>query len=399
MPYDAAADSNLEVNQPIRNTMTNTDIVILDTAQTVEVSKRASEYTADITSLRPHTPEWQARVESLSKIGDEDIYRTGAAAERMLAKTMRHMKDVDGGSAKVSGSLIDLRNKVEAIDPNRSRTLNGFLAKLPLVGGAARSMQRYMREFEPAKTQIDAVVKGLYNGKEELIRDNAAIEVELKSMYESMHNIKEHIAVAAEVEAELERQVEELRATDGEQAERLANDMLFPARQRHQDLMVHQAVTLQSYVALDTIGKNNVELIKGVDRAARTTVTALNAAVMINSALATQQASIQHINSVNETTNSILLSNSKRIKQQTGEIAQQAMASGIDTSKLKEAFTNVFEAMQTLENAKTVGLESMNREIAALESEMARLGEVHNGAAQLEAGEQRQLEPPSEQVA
>ncbi len=38
------------------------------------------------------------------------------------------------------------------------------------------------------------------------------------------------------------------------------------------------AVTVQGYLALDLVKKNNVELIKGVDRASTTTVSALRTA-------------------------------------------------------------------------------------------------------------------------
>ena len=43
--------------------------------------------------------------------------------------------------------------------------------------------------------------------------------------------------------------------------------MLFYVRQKHQDLLTQLAVSIQSYLAIDIIIKNNIELIKGVDRA------------------------------------------------------------------------------------------------------------------------------------
>jgi hypothetical protein len=41
------------------------------------------------------------------------------------------------------------------------------------------------------------------------------------------------------------------------------------------------AVTVQGYLALDLVKKNNVELVKGVDRASTTTVGALRTAVTV----------------------------------------------------------------------------------------------------------------------
>ena len=57
-------------------------------------------------------------------------------------------------------------------------------------------------------------------------------------------------------------------------AKAIRETALFYVRQRTQDLLTQQAVTVQGYLALDLVKKNNVELVKGVDRASTTTVGA-----------------------------------------------------------------------------------------------------------------------------
>ena len=57
--------------------------------------------------------------------------------------------------------------------------------------------------------------------------------------------------------------------------EAIRETALFYTRQRTQDLLTQMAVTVQGYLALDLVKKNNVELVKGVDRASTTTVSAL----------------------------------------------------------------------------------------------------------------------------
>ena len=55
-------------------------------------------------------------------------------------------------------------------------------------------------------------------------------------------------------------------------AKALREDVLFYVRQKHQDLLTQLAVSIQDYLAIDIVIKNNIELIKGVDRATTTTV-------------------------------------------------------------------------------------------------------------------------------
>ncbi len=53
---------------------------------------------------------------------------------------------------------------------------------------------------------------------------------------------------------------------------------LLYVRQRTPDLLTQMAVRVQGYLALDLVKQNNVELVKGVDRASTTTVGALRKA-------------------------------------------------------------------------------------------------------------------------
>src|SRR3546814_20968894 len=77
----------------------------------------------------------------------------------------------------------------------------------------------------------------------------------------------------------------DLDHSDPAKAKAIRETALFYARQRTQDLLTQMAVTVQGYLALDLVKKNNVELVKGVDRASTTTVAALRTAVTVAQAL------------------------------------------------------------------------------------------------------------------
>ena len=70
-------------------------------------------------------------------------------------------------------------------------------------------------------------------------------------------------------------------------------------RQKRQDLLTQLAVSVQGYLALDLIRRNNVELIKGVDRATTTTISALRTAVIVAQALSDQKLVLDQITALN----------------------------------------------------------------------------------------------------
>ena len=96
------------------------------------------------------------------------------------------------------------------------------------------------------------------------------------------------------------------------------------------------AVAVQGYMALDLIRKNNLELIKGVDRAQTTTVAALRTAVIVSQALSRQKLVLDQITALNATTSTLIESTSNQLRIQGAEINQQAASSTIDVQKLQD---------------------------------------------------------------
>ena len=113
------------------------------------------------------------------------------------------------------------------------------------------------------------------------------------------------------------RRSPQIEATDPEKAKALRDDVLFYVRQKHQDLLTQLAVSIQGYLAIDLVRKNNIELIKGVDRATTTTIAALRTAVIVAQALANQKLVLDQITALNTTTSKLIESTSELLATQT----------------------------------------------------------------------------------
>ena len=92
-------------------------------------------------------------------------------------------------------------------------------------------------------------------------------------------------------------------------------------------------------MAMDLIRKNNLELIKGVDRARSTTIAALRTAVIVAEALANQKMVLDQIDAINTTTNNMILKTSEMLKDQTARIHQQASNSGVSVETFSQLLT------------------------------------------------------------
>ena len=231
-------------------------------------------------------------------------------------------------------------------------------------------LRDYFHRYESAQKHLDAIVKALYDGQDELRKDNAALEQEKLHLWETMQRLTQYAYVAEHLDAALVAKIAEIEATDPDKAKTLREDVLFYARQKHQDLLTQLAVSIQGYLAIDLVKRNNIELIKGVDRATSTTIAALRTAVIVAQALSNQKLVLDQIDALNTTTSSLIESTSQLLATQSVEINKQAAASTVSLDALKTAFQNVYQSMDAIDAFKVQALDSMAQTVTALKTEI-----------------------------
>src|SRR5262249_34547357 len=129
------------------------------------------------------------------------------------------------------------------------------------------------------------------------------------------------------------------------------------------------------YLALDVVRKNNVELIKGVERATTTTISALRTAVIVAQALANQRLVLDQITALNTTTSNLIVTTSVMLKQQSGEIAEQSTAATVSLESLETAFQNIYDTIDALDGYKVQAVQTMAQTVAALQARLAEATE------------------------
>jgi uncharacterized protein YaaN involved in tellurite resistance len=350
--------------------------VPVDDAKKAELAQRAAAFANELAALDHRAPEFTKKIDSITSMGDKELRASAAVSNRMLdrpAAVVKAGKGGGGGDAqtRVASTLGDLRTTITDLDPNRA-DLTGAKKVLKWLPGGDR-IQKYFQKYESAQTQLNAIIKSLESGQDDLRKDNAAIETEKSNMWATMGKLSEYNQLASALDEAVANKVAELEARgDTEAANALKSDALFAIRQRRQDIMTQMAVSVQGYMALDLVRKNNLELIKGVDRAQTTTISALRTAVIVSQALARQRLVLDQITALNTTTSNLIESTSQQLRVQGAAINEQAASSTIDVQKLQAAFDNVFQTMDALDTFRTQAVDSMAQTVTALEGQIER---------------------------
>ncbi len=332
-----------------------------------KLQQKVDAFVADLVAQDANSPEFGKRVDQLTAMGRKEIAAASGMSNRFLDRPVRAM-DKDMG---VGANLAELRRTVEDLDPGKKGKLSTGRKILGIIP-FGNSMKRYFTSYQSAQGHIQSILGHLASGKDELLMDNAAIDVERAKLWEAMGALEQMIHISRTLDARLEEKAAELDATDPAKAKAIRESALFYVRQRTQDLLTQMAVSVQGYLALDLVKKNNVELVKGVDRASTTTVAALRTAVTVAQALTNQRLVLEQITALNTTTAQIIDSTGTLLREQTGRIHEQAASSTIPLETLQRAFQNIYDTMDNIDTFKLKALDSMKQTVTTLSAEVEK---------------------------
>ena len=307
----------------------------------------------------------KAAVESMGLDLQKDASRRSAMLKQPLT---RLMKDGEEGG-QVASTLIDLKLQVEELDPARFDLDSGFGARvLGYVPGIGTPLKRYFSRYESASTSIDAIMKSLRAGQDQLKRDNLTLADDQKAMRALTLKLERAIQLGQLLDGRLQNALDTEIASDDPRHRFISEELLFPLRQRIQDLQQQLLVNQQGFLTMEMIIRNNKELIRGVNRALNVTVSALQVAVTLALALANQRIVLEKVQAISSTTDQLIAGTSERLKTQGAEIHKQASSTQLDMEVLKRSFADIRSALDDVARFRQEALPKMASNIAQMDS-------------------------------
>lgn len=374
-PANAIELAKVEAVPVIQDDEADSMLPALDQNRVSEIRRQAQQFVTTISTLDSNSPAFGKEVEELRTLAASEMVKTGEGPSRLLSRASTSVAGAkkSGGDVqvRVASSLADLRSTVDDLTPNpgdlsTTRKILGFIP-----GG--NKVSKYFQKYESAQTQLDNIIKALMHGQDELRKDNASLDQERRSLWDNLNELNEYAYFAKELDSQVVAQIESLKNSGAiDKANKMESDVLFEVRQRHQDILTQIAVGVQGYLAMDLVKKNNVELIKGVERARTTTVTALRTAIIVAEALTNQKLVLDQIDAVNATTNKLIGSVGEMLKQNTARVHEQAASSGVSTETLQKAFDDIYSTMDAIDTFKAQANTAMESTISNLSGQITK---------------------------
>lgn len=369
-PEDAepiAVKPPVEAVEPAKSTDMLPDV---EPEQLLDLKQRAGTWASHVAGLKPKTPEFMEQVRAIQNVARQEITASTNSTNRFLQTSLQQAKSGGGSGhqADVANTLGELRNTVDELAPEKQDFFSRLARALPF----GNKMQRYFRQYESNQEQLNTILLALDRGQDMLRRDNAALAIERKTLWESMGQLKQLDALLEELDVAVNDKIGTLQnAGDQQGASSMETEVLFAVRQRRMDVQTQMAVSVQSYLSMDLIQDNNLKLIDGVERAKTTTMTALRTAVIVAQALENQRLVLDQIDAVNRTTNDMIDRTSQLLRDNAGRVQEQAVNSGVSIDTLQRAYDNLFATLDEVETFRKSANQNFATSIDRLQSQVA----------------------------
>ena len=271
----------------------------------------------------------------------------------------------------IGENLLELNKQMKDLDPSKVD-----FAKKGVLGNIMNPIRRYFAKYEKAEVAISDIVQSLDKSSQVLQNDNVTLLNEENFLRELTNKILANIELGKKMDESIEAQIQkaEIEGVDAGKISFVREEILFPLRQRIMDMQQMIVVNQQGIVSLNVIRRNNKELIRGVRRAQNVTVSALRTGVMVASALYDQKIVMDKINILNQTTENIIESTSRMLKEQGSEIQKHSAETMISPEVLKASFAEALQAIQDVSTYKEQALPKM-KETIDMFSDMADSGQ------------------------
>ncbi len=322
-PEAKPADNALDLRLDLDVEQTKVEVLVPEPVVSDELQERALAVADRLIAVDPDDQD--ARVMALDSVEGmgRDLQRRAATRSRLLQAPLRDLARDSEEGGPVAKSLTDLRMEVEKLDPTSvdlsPSGMNRLLGSIPGVG---TPLQRYFMRFESSQGIIDAIIRSLESGRDQLKRDNVTLNEDQKNMRELTLTLTEQVALAQALDAAINARLDRDVPADDPRRAFIEEELVFVLRQRTMDLQQQLAVNQQGVLATAIIVRNNRELIRGVERALDVTISALQVAVAVALAVAHQKVVLDKVEALNRTTSDMIAGTAERLKTQGTQIHQ-----------------------------------------------------------------------------
>ncbi|TCP57930.1 uncharacterized protein YaaN involved in tellurite resistance [Tumebacillus sp. BK434] len=277
-------------------------------------------------------------MDEIGKLGMKTQEKAGNTLQ-MLDRPVNDL--MSGKRAEVSNMILKLRDECEGLQQSKNVGVFGkLLRKSPF--------KNYVHKYQSVKTNIDAILSGLRDGKDTL-QENIAYMRQLKrTSMEEIYNLQTKIAFGDKL-----RELFELEIAKAENESRKAHleRGLRKVVSRIQSMTEMIMLYNQAIAATDLINDNNDKLIDSINNAIDKTANLITVSAMIAMALGDQERVIAAVDATNKTLEEQFKENARLLKTTTERTNELLSKPSMSLEGVNQAIGDLMAALDLSERS------------------------------------------------
>ena len=277
-------------------------------------------------------------IDELGRMGQGTMEKAGQSLgmlERPVTELMSNKR------SEVSDNILKLRSEID--DLNKSKQV-GFFGKLLRNS----PIKNYIYKYQSVKTNVDAIVKSLRNGKDTLQENIVYMKNLKKASLDEVYNLQARIAMGNKLKELFEQEIAKPENEHRKiQLEKGLRKVVTRIQSFTEMVMLYQ----QAIAGTEIINDNNDKLVDAVDSTIDKTQHLITVSAMIAMALQDQVDTINAVNSANQTLQTMFEDNARQLKETTQKTNELLGKPAMQMDSINRAMSDLMAAMDMYEQS------------------------------------------------
>jgi uncharacterized protein YaaN involved in tellurite resistance len=303
--------------------------------------------------------------------------RTEIAKATTLTNAFTNKNFAGEADTQAYQAISKLRVLFDDLNPAKQGDLFSPTKILGIKMPFGNKLQQYLRRYESAGTQINALHDNILQAKDEVQKGVVELGLVRTKVWDNIGELEAVEYFISTLDAKLSEQTLTLSVTDPSRAKALESEVLYYVRQTVGDVLATKALCVNSYNVFGELRKTGREVMNGCDRVATMGMAALSLAVTMTRATGAQVKTMEMLQGSKSSIEGLIASTGDALVNHAKLTAEFSANPILGVETLQGMFDKTMQAMDTMDNFRTQAMASMqtnnNMVRAQLTTQMARI--------------------------
>lgn len=360
-----------EVVQPVVATQAKGMVPLAEDLKS-KVSTQVETFLAALLTADVNSDAFRTRLDQAFSVGRKEI-----ADATTLSTTFTKKNFVGETETPAYKAIADMRSLFDELNPAKQGDLFAPTRVLGIPVPFGNKLTRYLRKYESAESQMNALYEHVVSAKDEVARTVSELATVRQKLWDGLQKLEAAVFFINTLDQKLSETIDTLKLTEPDRARALEQEVLYYVRQNVGDVQGAQALTINAYNVAGELRKTGREVMNGCDRVSTLGMAALSVAVTLARATGVQIKTMEMLTGAKKTVEDLILSTGTALQQHVQATVQFSSNPLLGVQTLQQMFDQTFQAMDTMESFRAQALVSSksNNDMlrGQLEKQMQRL--------------------------